>query len=200
MSVYQSAPALEQAAITAKDFNFWYGDFHALTGLDLNIAKNAITSFIGPSGCGKSTFLRCINRMNDLIPDTRLEGKIFIDGRDIYSKGEKVDTLRKNVGMVFQKPNPFPKTIFENVAYGLRVNGIKDNGYIEETVVKSLKQVVLWDEQGQAERFGFRSFRRPAATPLYRTGIGHLTFHPADGRAHFSPRSDLYRQDRGFDP
>lgn len=84
--------------------------------------------------------------MNDLIPDTRLEGKIFIDGRDIYSKGEKVDTLRKNVGMVFQKPNPFPKTIFENVAYGLRVNGIKDNGYIEETVVKSLKQVVLWDE------------------------------------------------------
>ena len=146
MSVYQSAPTLEQAAITAKDFNFWYGDFHALTGLDLNIAKNAITSFIGPSGCGKSTFLRCINRMNDLIPDTRLEGKIFIDGRDIYSKGEKVDTLRKNVGMVFQKPNPFPKTIFENVAYGLRVNGIKDNGYIEETVVKSLKQVVLWDE------------------------------------------------------
>ena len=118
----------------------------ALKNINLEIEPNKITAFIGPSGCGKSTLLKSINRMNDLIPDTRLEGKIFIDGRDIYSKGEKVDTLRKNVGMVFQKPNPFPKTIFENVAYGLRVNGIKDNGYIEETVVKSLKQVVLWDE------------------------------------------------------
>ena len=132
--------------IDAQNVDFHYGDFHALKNISMQIEANTSVAFIGPSGCGKSTFLRLFNRMNDLIPDTRLEGKIFIDGRDIYSKGEKVDTLRKNVGMVIQKPNPFPKTIFENVAYGLRVNGIKDNGYIEETVVKSLKQVVLWDE------------------------------------------------------
>ena len=112
----------------------------------MQIEANTSVAFIGPSGCGKSTFLRLFNRMNDLIPDTHMDGKILIDGRDIYGKGEKVDLLRKNVGMVFQKPNPFPKTIFENVAYGLRVNGIKDNAYIEETVVKTLKQVVLWDE------------------------------------------------------
>ena len=132
--------------IDAQNVDFHYGDFHALKNISMQIEANTSVAFIGPSGCGKSTFLRLFNRMNDLIPDTRLEGKIFIDGRDIYSKGEKVDTLRTDVGMVFQKPNPFPKTIFENVAYGLRVNGIKDNGYIEETVVKSLKQVVLWDE------------------------------------------------------
>ena len=118
--------------IDAQNVDFHYGDFHALKNISMQIEANTSVAFIGPSGCGKSTFLRLFNRMND--------------GRDIYSKGEKVDTLRKNVGMVFQKPNPFPKTIFENVAYGLRVNGIKDNGYIEETVVKSLKQVVLWDE------------------------------------------------------
>jgi len=186
--------------IDAQNVDFHYGDFHALKNISMQIEANTSVAFIGPSGCGKSTFLRLFNRMNDLIPDTRLEGKIFIDGRDIYSKGEKVDTLRKNVGMVFQKPNPFPKTIFENVAYGLRVNGIKDNGYIEETVVKSLKQVVLWDEVKDKLKDSAPALRRPAATPLYRTGIGHLTFHPADGRAHFSPRSDLYRQDRGFDP
>mgnify|MGYP002323767704 FL=1 len=124
----------------------YYGDFKAIKGINLDIAPNEITAFIGPSGCGKSTFLRLFNRMNDLIPDTRMEGQILIDGRDIYTKSERVDRLRKNVGMVFQKPNPFPKTIYENVAYGLRVNGVNDENYIEETVVKTLKQVVLWDE------------------------------------------------------
>ena len=117
MSVYQSAPTLEQAAITAKDFNFWYGDFHALTGLDLNIAKNAITSFIGPSGCGKSTFLRCINRMNDLIEGTRVEGTMTLDGNDIYAEGVDPVDLRRRVGMIFQQPNPFPKSIYENVGH-----------------------------------------------------------------------------------
>lgn len=132
--------------IEAKDVNFYYGDFHALKNITMEIEANTSVAFIGPSGCGKSTFLRLFNRMNDLIPGTRLEGEIRIDGRDIYDKSEKVDRLRKNVGMVFQKPNPFPKSIYENVAYGLRVNGIKDETYIEETVVKTLKQVVLWDE------------------------------------------------------
>ena len=129
-----------------KNVDFYYGDFHALKNISMEIEPNTSTAFIGPSGCGKSTFLRLFNRMNDLIPDTRMEGQILIDGRDIYTKSERVDRLRKNVGMVFQKPNPFPKTIYENVAYGLRVNGVNDENYIEETVVKTLKQVVLWDE------------------------------------------------------
>ena len=132
--------------IDAKNVDFFYGDFHALKNISMEIERNTSTAFKGPSGCGKSTFLRLFNRMNDLIPDTRMEGQILIDGRDIYTKSERVDRLRKNVGMVFQKPNPFPKTIYENVAYGLRVNGVNDENYIEETVVKTLKQVVLWDE------------------------------------------------------
>ncbi|MCD7936392.1 MAG: phosphate ABC transporter ATP-binding protein PstB [Tannerellaceae bacterium] len=132
--------------IDSKNVDFYYGSFHALKGINMEIPANSSVAFIGPSGCGKSTFLRLFNRMNDLIPGTRLEGSITIDGRNIYDKSEKIDTLRKNVGMVFQQPNPFPKTIYENVAYGLRVNGINDSNYIEETVVKTLKQVVLWDE------------------------------------------------------
>lgn len=136
----------KETKITVRDLNLYYGENHALKDVNMNIRENCVTAFIGPSGCGKSTFLRLFNRMNDLIPGTRMEGQILIDGRDIYTKSEKVDRLRKNVGMVFQKPNPFPKTIYENVAYGLRVNGVNDENYIEETVVKTLKQVVLWDE------------------------------------------------------
>ena len=129
--------------IDAKHVNFFYGDFQALKDISMTIEEKEVVAFIGPSGCGKSTFLRLFNRMNDLIPGTRMEGQILIDGRDIYTKSEKVDRLRKNVGMVFQKPNPFPKTIYENVAYGLRVNGVNDENYIEETVVKTLKQVAF---------------------------------------------------------
>ena len=132
--------------IDAQNVNFYYGDFHALKNITMKIESHTSTAFIGPSGCGKSTFLRLFNRMNDLITDTRMEGAIKIDGRDVYAKGEKVDQLRKNVGMVFQKPNPFPKSIYENVAYGLRVNGVSDNNYIEETVIKTLQQAALWNE------------------------------------------------------
>ena len=132
--------------IDAQNVNFYYGDFHALKNITMKIESHTSTAFIGPSGCGKSTFLRLFNRMNDLITDTRMEGSIKIDGRDVYAKGEKVDQLRKNVGMVFQKPNPFPKSIYENVAYGLRVNGVSDNNYIEETVNKKLLQAALWNE------------------------------------------------------
>lgn len=146
MSVYQSAPALEQAAITAKDFNFWYGDFHALTGLDLNIAKNAITSFIGPSGCGKSTFLRCINRMNDLIEGTRVEGTMTLDGNDIYAEGVDPVDLRRRVGMIFQQPNPFPKSIYENVAFGPRLQGVTSKSDLDDIVEESLKRANLWKE------------------------------------------------------
>nr|WP_317244128.1 phosphate ABC transporter ATP-binding protein PstB [Barnesiella propionica] len=132
--------------IEAKDVNFYYGNFHALKNINMEIEEKSVVAFIGPSGCGKSTFLRLFNRMNDLIPDTRLEGKVLIDGNDIYAKGVQVDELRKNVGMVFQRPNPFPKSIFENVAYGLRVNGIKDELFIRQRVEETLKGAALWDE------------------------------------------------------
>ena len=125
--------------IDARDVNFWYGDFHALKGISMEIEEKSVVAFIGPSGCGKSTFLRLFNRMNDLIPATRLTGEIRIDGENIYDKGVQVDELRKNVGMVFQRPNPFPKSIFENVAYGLRVNGVKDNAFIRQRVEETLK-------------------------------------------------------------
>jgi len=132
--------------LEAKNVNFYYGDFHALKDINMNIESNSVTAFIGPSGCGKSTFLRLFNRMNDLIEDTHLEGECFVGGQNIYDKSVSVDELRTTVGMVFQKPNPFPKSIFENVAYGLRVNGISDKKIITETVEKSLKQAALWEE------------------------------------------------------
>lgn len=132
--------------IEAKNVNFFYGEFQALKNINLQVEKNNVVAFIGPSGCGKSTFLRLLNRMNDLIDGIRLEGEILFEGKDIYRKDVKVDELRKKVGMVFQKPNPFPKSIFENVAYGLRVNGIKDKTYIENRVEQSLRGAALWDE------------------------------------------------------
>lgn len=132
--------------IDTRNVNFYYGNFHALKNISMQIEEKSVVAFIGPSGCGKSTFLRLFNRMNDLIPDTRLNGKILIDGNNIYDKNIEVDELRKNVGMVFQRPNPFPKSIFENVAYGLRVNGIKDKKFIADRVEETLKGAALWDE------------------------------------------------------
>ncbi len=132
--------------IEAKNVNFYYGQFHALKNISMSIGSNEVVAFIGPSGCGKSTFLRLFNRMNDLVPGSRLEGNIEIDGKDIYGKDINVDILRKNVGMVFQRPNPFPKSIYENVAYGLRVNGVKDELFISERVEQSLRGAALWDE------------------------------------------------------
>jgi len=132
--------------IQAKDINFYYGDFHALKNISMEIEANTVTAFIGPSGCGKSTFLRLFNRMNDLIDDTHLTGECLIEGQDIYNRSVQVDELRKRVGMVFQKPNPFPKSIFENVAYGLRVNDIRDKSIIVQRVEESLQAAALWDE------------------------------------------------------
>lgn len=132
--------------IEAQHVDFHYGSFHALKDINMSIKEHEVVAFIGPSGCGKSTFLRLFNRMNDLIPDTRLDGQITIDGQNIYDRSVNVDELRKNVGMVFQRPNPFPKSIYENVAYGLRVNGIKDKAFIAERVEESLRGAALWDE------------------------------------------------------
>jgi phosphate transport system ATP-binding protein len=132
--------------IETKNIDFYYGDFHALKDISMTMKANTVTAFIGPSGCGKSTFLRLFNRMNDLIDGIRLTGECLIDGQNIYSKAIHVDELRKKVGMVFQKPNPFPKSIFENVAYGLRVNNMGDKNFIRQRVEESLIAAALWDE------------------------------------------------------
>ena len=132
--------------ISVQDFNVWYGGFHALKSINIEIPTRDITALIGPSGCGKSTFLRGVNRMNDLIPSARSTGQIRIDGRDICAPGTDVVELRKNAGMVFQRPNPFPKSIFDNVAYGPRIHGVNERNQLTEIVERSLKRAAMWDE------------------------------------------------------
>lgn len=132
--------------ISVRDLNLYYGDNHALKNVNMNISENAITAFIGPSGCGKTTFLKTLNRMNDLIDSVRIDGLVEIDGDNIYSKNMDVTVLRKRVGMVFQQPNPFPMSIYDNVAYGPRVHGIKDKKTLDRIVEKSLKDAAIWDE------------------------------------------------------
>ena len=129
-----------------KDLDFFYGNFQALHQISIDFTQNQVTALIGPSGCGKSTYLRCLNRMNDLISGISVKGQAMLDTQDIYDPSIDVVTLRRRVGMVFQKPNPFPKSIFENIAYGLKVNGIKDKARITAIVEKSLKQAAIWDE------------------------------------------------------
>jgi phosphate transport system ATP-binding protein len=136
----------EKLAIEVKDLNLFYGSSQALHSINMGIPSHKVTAFIGPSGCGKSTLLRCFNRMNDLVDNCRVEGNIIIDEQDIYHKKVNVAELRRKVGMVFQKPNPFPKTIYENVAYGLRIQGIKDKRRLDESVEQALKGAALWDE------------------------------------------------------
>ncbi len=132
--------------LQAQNVDVFYGDFQAIKDISLNIVEKSITAFIGPSGCGKSTFLRLFNRMNDNIDGFHMNGDIFIDQKNIYDPSIKVEELRKTVGMVFQKPNPFPKSVYENVAYGLRIQGIKDESFIEKRVIESLKQATLYSE------------------------------------------------------
>lgn len=132
--------------IDVKDLNLYYGQHHALHDINIEIERNSITALIGPSGCGKSTFLRTLNRMNDMIPDVRITGSVRVGGQDIYEPGVDVEILRKNIGMVFQQPNPFPKSIYDNVAFGPRLHGIKDRGTLDEIVESSLKAAALWDE------------------------------------------------------
>jgi phosphate transport system ATP-binding protein len=137
---------MEDPKIIARNFNFYYGSTNVLKNINIDIYENKVTGIIGPSGCGKSTFLRSLNRMNDVIFGAKADGRILIDGRNIYDEDIDVVDIRRKVGMVFQKSNPFPKSIFDNVAYGLRVNGIKDKYHITERVEKSLKDAAIWDE------------------------------------------------------
>ena len=127
------------------NLNLYYGDFHALKDVDLSINEKEITAFIGPSGCGKSTFLKCLNRMNDLVQGCKITGQVLLDGEDIYS-GMDVNLLRRRVGMVFQKPNPFPMSIYDNIAYGPRTHGIRSKAKLDEIVEKSLRDAAIWDE------------------------------------------------------
>lgn len=138
--------AQEEAALTVKNLKLFYGEKEALHGVDMIIPKKRVTAFIGPSGCGKSTLLRCFNRMNDLVEGCRIDGEILLDNQNIYDKSVDVAELRRRVGMVFQKPNPFPKTIYENVAYGLRIQGVTKKRVIDETVEWALRSSALWDE------------------------------------------------------
>ncbi|MGZ4970709.1 MAG: phosphate ABC transporter ATP-binding protein PstB [Methylobacter sp.] len=135
-----------ETCIKVENLNLFYGEKQALHGVSMEMAKKKVTAYIGPSGCGKSTLLRCINRMNDLVDNVTIEGKILLDNDNIYDKSVNVAALRRRVGMVFQKPNPFPKSIFENVTYGLRIQGINDKRILEETVENSLRGAALWDE------------------------------------------------------
>ena len=129
-----------------KDLNLYYGDFHALKNIQMDIEEKKITAFIGPSGCGKSTLLRSINRMNDLVEGCRIEGQILLDGKNVYDRSMDINMLRKRVGMVFQKPNPFPMSIYDNIAYGPRTHGIRNKKKLDEIVEKSLRDAAIWEE------------------------------------------------------
>jgi phosphate transport system ATP-binding protein len=142
----ETGPKGSEPIIQARGVSFYYGPTQALFEISLEIAPRRVTALIGPSGCGKSTFLRCLNRMNDIIPKTKLTGQVLIDGRDIYDARENIVELRKQVGMVFQKSNPFPKSIFDNVAYGPRIHKLNDHQKMAEVVEQSLRRAALWDE------------------------------------------------------
>jgi phosphate transport system ATP-binding protein len=135
-----------EVRIAVKDLDFYYGKYHALKKIDLDMYNHQVTALIGPSGCGKSTFLRCLNRMNDLYPDIKVEGSVKLDGHDIYDKKVDVVHLRKRVGMVFQRPNPFPMSVWENIAYGPKLHGERNKKRLDEIVEKSLRQSALWEE------------------------------------------------------
>lgn len=137
---------MERMKIATAKLNLYYGNNHTLKDIDMKIRANAVTAFIGPSGCGKSTFLKTLNRMNDLIDNVRIEGKVCLDGEDIYAPGTDITQLRKRVGMVFQQPNPFPMSIYDNIAYGPRIHGVKDADRLDVIVEKSLRGAAIWDE------------------------------------------------------
>ena len=132
--------------VKVENLNLYYGENHALKDVNMDIQENAVTAFIGPSGCGKSTFLKTLNRMNDLVDGVRIDGKVLLDGEDIYDPSVDTTILRKKVGMVFQQPNPFPMSVYDNIAYGPRTHGIRNRAKLDEIVEKSLKQAAIWDE------------------------------------------------------
>ena len=188
------------AVFDAKNISIYYGSFRAVTDVSLTIHENEITAFIGPSGCGKTTVLRTLNRLNDLIPGARVEGEVHYRGASLYGHGVSPIAVRRRIGMVFQKPNPFPKSIYDNVAYGPRINGIRNKGKLDEIVERSLRQAALWDEvKNRLKQVGPGPVRRAGAAALHRPHARRRAGRRPDGRARLGPRPDRHRQDRGPD-
>jgi ABC-type phosphate transport system ATPase subunit len=183
-------------AIEAKDLRVFYGDFMAVRDINLNIERRKITALIGPSGCGKSTVLRAFNRMNDLVPTARTEGEILFHGQNIYDRSVDAVEVRRRIGMVFQKPNPFPKSIYENIAWGARINGFKGN--MDQLVEESLRGAALWDEvKDKLKQSGYLPVRRPAAAPLHRPRHRRRAGRHPDGRAVLRARPHRHAAHRG---
>ena len=192
---------MANSKISVENLNLHYGENHALKDVNMEIADHAITAFIGPSGCGKSTFLRCLNRMNDLVDGCRVEGKVILDGEDIYDKRVDTTLLRKKVGMVFQQPNPFPMSIYDNIAYGPRLHGIKNKKELDEIVERSLQGAAIFEEvkdrlhKSALGLSGGQQQRLCIARALAVSPEVLLMDEPT----YFRPGPDLYIKDRGID-
>ena len=184
-------------AFTVKDMELYYGSFHALKNVNLNIASGEITAFIGPSGCGKSTFLKSLNRMNDLVEGCRITGDIRLMGEDIYDRNMDVSVLRRRVGMVFQKPNPFPMSIYDNIAYGPRTHGVKKKAELDEIVEKSLRDAAIWDELKDRLKKSALGLSGGQQQRLCIARAGGEAGGDSDGRADQRARPDFHIQDRG---
>jgi phosphate transport system ATP-binding protein len=184
--------------LQARALSLWYGKQQALDSVTLDIAKNKITAIIGPSGCGKSTLIRCFNRMNDLVPGVRLSGEVLYHGKNIYDPDVDPVEVRRRIGMVFQKPNPFPKSIYENVAFGLRINGFRGNldGHVEQ----ALRAAALWDEVKDYlhTKSGYDLSGGQQQRLVHRAHAGDRARSDLDGRAVLGPRSHRYGEDRRF--
>ena len=199
VSARREARSRSTRSSRSSDVSVYYGDYEAVRGVDLQVGHNEITAMIGPSGCGKSTVLRCFNRMNDLVPGARVKGKITYHGQDLYADDVDPIEVRRRIGMVFQKPNPFPKSIYDNVAYGPRVNGIK-KGNMDDMVEEALTGAALWDEvKDKLKESAPGPLRRPAAAALHRPHDRGAARGDPHGRAVLGARPDRHRPDRGPD-
>lgn len=188
---------MESNKISVKDLNLYYGEKHVLQDVGLDVGEHSVMALIGPSGCGKSTFLKCINRMNDLAESVKIRGKVLLDGEDIYDRRVDTTLLRKKVGMVFQQPNPFPMSIYDNVAYGPRLHGIKGKGELDEIVERALTDAAVFEEVRDClKKIGAGAVGRTAAAPLYCQGSGSGTGGAADGRTNGSAGSGIHIKDR----
>ena len=186
--------------ISAKDLNLWYGDFKALKSISLDVGEREITALIGPSGCGKSTFLKTLNRMNDLVPGVRIEGDVRLKGEDIFAREMELTDLRRRVGMVFQKANPFPMSIYDNITYGPKLHGVRNKAELDELVESSLRgRRPVGRGEGPPEKERPWPVRRAAAASLHRPGIGGQARGAADGRAHQRTGPRLYHEGGGAD-
>lgn len=191
---------MQDSKISVSGLNLFYGENHALKDINIKIRENTVMALIGPSGCGKSTFLKCLNRMNDLVDGVKVDGKVLLDGEDIYDPGVDTTLLRKKVGMVFQQPNPFPMSIYDNIAYGPRIHGIKNKSRLDEIVENALKGAAIFDEvkdRLKAPALGLSGGQQQRL--CIGQGPGSGAGGAFNGRAHIRPGSHLHLKDRGAD-